>query len=182
MPNQYNLSQKKLTVQSIEEAMIILMKSKLLKEISISELCIKAGVSRMAFYRHFNSMQDVLVRYLTDQQKDFLTRIRAQNITEQTLIGYEYLSMIEREKEFYKSVFDAEQQWIMMDFMTEGINLANREFLHSTYRDKLQKEYMLSFYAGGYIALMAKWLKNNCSDSKEEILKLMLLHLDYSST
>ncbi len=179
MPNQYNLNQKRLTIQSIEEAMIILMKLKPFKEISISELCTKAGVSRMAFYRHFNSIQDVLVRYLKDQQKVFLHQIRKNKNIDQTYIGYRYLSMIENEKEFYKAIFDAELQWVFMDFMIEGINLVNREFIHSVYKDELQKEYMLSFYAGGYISLFAKWLKNDCKDSKSEILNLMLLHLDY---
>ncbi len=179
MPNQYNLNQKKLTIQSIEEAMIILLKDKPLKDIRINELCTRAGVSRMAFYRHFGSIKDVIVQYLKDQQSEFLGRIRLQANFDQTSIGYEYLSLIERDKEFYKSIFDAELQWVLMDFMVEGINFVNSEFLHSVYSDQLQKEYMLSFYAGGYISLFAKWLKHDCRDSKEEILDLMLLHLDY---
>ena len=181
MSNPYNLNQKMLSIRSIEEALLILMKKKAFKEISISELCKKAGVSRMAFYRHFHDIKEVLVRYLQDQQAEFIKQIRLNENIDQTYIGFEYLGVLERDKKFYKSIFDAELQWILMDFMIEGIRLVNREFIHSAFGDELQKEYMLSFYAGGYISLFAKWLKNDCRDSKQDILNLMLLHLDYQN-
>ena len=50
---------------SITEALLYLMKEKPLSEISISELCGKAGVSRISFYRNYSSMDDILVNHLT---------------------------------------------------------------------------------------------------------------------
>ena len=54
-----------LVIESMTEALMQLMRIKPLSEISISELCEKAGVSRLSFYRNFTSMDDILVQHLT---------------------------------------------------------------------------------------------------------------------
>ena len=54
-----------MVISSLSEALLLLMKQKPLAEISISELCSKAGVSRISFYRNFSSMDDILVKHLT---------------------------------------------------------------------------------------------------------------------
>ena len=43
-----------LVMESLTEALIQLMRKKPLAEIKISELCDKAGVSRVSFYRNFD--------------------------------------------------------------------------------------------------------------------------------
>lgn len=53
-----------IVVESITDALLILMKKKPLSEINVSELCNKAGVSRVSFYRNFTSLEDILLKYL----------------------------------------------------------------------------------------------------------------------
>lgn len=48
-------------INSLSEALILLLKEKPLKKIKISELCIRAGVGRVSFYRNFTSLEDILV-------------------------------------------------------------------------------------------------------------------------
>lgn len=52
-------------LESITTALLQLMKTKKLQSISVSELCLKAGVSRISFYRNFQSKDDILRQYLT---------------------------------------------------------------------------------------------------------------------
>lgn len=52
-------------IESLTMALIQLMEKKKLDDINISELCVKAGVSRVSFYRNFSSMGEILERYLT---------------------------------------------------------------------------------------------------------------------
>lgn len=59
-----------MVLESLSEALLQLMERKPLREINVSELCEKAGVSRVSFYRNYTSMEDILVRHLnrcTDQ-------------------------------------------------------------------------------------------------------------------
>lgn len=44
----------------ITEALLILIQKKNYRDISITEICAKAGVTRMSFYRNFRCKEDVL--------------------------------------------------------------------------------------------------------------------------
>ena len=52
--------------ESITEALLLLMNSKPFGQITITEIVKKAGVSRVSFYRNYESKEDVLVSYLDD--------------------------------------------------------------------------------------------------------------------
>lgn len=58
-----NQEMNQLTRESIETALLFLMEKKDLKQISISELVKKAGVSRNAFYRNYKSKEEILELY-----------------------------------------------------------------------------------------------------------------------
>ena len=49
-----------LVVENLSEALLQLMKKKPLIDINVTELCKRAGVSRISFYRNYNSMNDIL--------------------------------------------------------------------------------------------------------------------------
>ena len=46
--------------QKLAEALIELLNTSPLNEISVRELCNKAGVGRASFYRHFQSKEEIL--------------------------------------------------------------------------------------------------------------------------
>lgn len=47
--------------ERIRQALIDLMRQRSYEDISITDLCAQAGVSRMAYYRHFKNRQDILL-------------------------------------------------------------------------------------------------------------------------
>ena len=53
-----------LVIESLTDALLQIMEKKHLSEINISELCNRAGVSRISFYRNYSSLEDILVRHL----------------------------------------------------------------------------------------------------------------------
>lgn len=53
-----------MVVESLTQALLQLMEQKPLDKINVSELCGRAGVGRVSFYRNFASMDDILVQYL----------------------------------------------------------------------------------------------------------------------
>lgn len=57
---------KRLTRESIQDALIILMGKKEYSEISVTEIVQKAGVSRTAYYRNYSSKDDVLEHFLNE--------------------------------------------------------------------------------------------------------------------
>lgn len=60
---QSNKEANQLTKESIETALLFLLEKKDMKQISVSELVRKAGVSRNAFYRNYKSKEEILEVY-----------------------------------------------------------------------------------------------------------------------
>ena len=58
--NEYS---RQLTREALEDALITLMDRQEYSSISVTDLAKKAGVSRAAFYRNFNSIDEILDEY-----------------------------------------------------------------------------------------------------------------------
>ena len=56
----------------ITEALLSLLEKKEYKDISITEICKKAGVTRMSFYRNFESREDILFKKVRNVTDSFL--------------------------------------------------------------------------------------------------------------
>ena len=48
----------------IVESLFVLLKSKTIENIQVTEICKKAGVGRSTFYKHFNNKSDIINYYL----------------------------------------------------------------------------------------------------------------------
>lgn len=173
MPNAHNLAQKRLTRESIIEALLELMRRKPLGHISISELCGRAGVSRMAFYRHFDTMQGVLKGYFRDQQSQFLTWLRGHPDLSLYEIGTRFLQIIQRERSIYQATFSANLQWILADYMVSGVEQFRKEFHPLPAVSRTEAEYVIAYEAGGFLSIISKWLDRDCRDSKEELMAIL---------
>lgn len=64
----------------ISEALLILMKNKEFSKINVTDITEKAGVSRLTFYRNFETKQDVLRWNISRGIAEFMSNIDAKNI------------------------------------------------------------------------------------------------------
>lgn len=58
--------QKAVSRKLLKDALLVLMEEKDYQDISISQLCERAGVSRKTFYRHYNRIDDILKQLLQE--------------------------------------------------------------------------------------------------------------------
>lgn len=72
--------------ESITEALLRLMQKKNFYAISITELTHFAGVSRISFYRNFDSKEDVLIKHMHEHSIAAFADLKATNVRER-LIG-----------------------------------------------------------------------------------------------
>jgi AcrR family transcriptional regulator len=56
----------------LTEALLQLMIKKPFEDISVTDLCNRAGVTRMSFYRNFDSKEEILRQWITTITDDFL--------------------------------------------------------------------------------------------------------------
>ncbi|MDE6142426.1 MAG: TetR/AcrR family transcriptional regulator, partial [Bacilli bacterium] len=66
------IQSEKYVDEYIISALFTLMKKKKYEDISITEITNKAGVSRVSFYRNFNSKEDIIKKWIEDITDHFL--------------------------------------------------------------------------------------------------------------
>ncbi|MCR5232583.1 MAG: TetR/AcrR family transcriptional regulator, partial [Lachnospiraceae bacterium] len=81
------------TQERLQNALLELLETKELKEITVKEICDKAGISRNAFYQHYGYKEDLyeqMVARATEGIRDSLMPIiqDASAVREETIVSY----------------------------------------------------------------------------------------------
>ena len=152
--NEHNLKQNRIVCESLREALIILMEEKNYYKISISELCLKAGVSRMAFYNNYESKDELLRQIIYVETNKLIEKVGSP-FREKTNKEW-YIKMFECIKEehrYLNSIFNA-------DFKYEYLNAINDLVLHDESFSPKEK-YIRIMWAGGVVNTIIQWLETN---------------------
>ena len=149
------------TQEYIITALLQLLHKKAFSQISVTELCRKAGVSRMSFYRYFESREDVLKKWcagITDKfvaesginyRRDSLRRYFATLFAQ--VLQYRKMSCVLRRNGLL---------WIVRDDI-------DRVFFE-TYKD-VYDEYKMHFITGGIFNAYTLWVENGFRETPEEL-------------
>lgn len=161
----YNENLNKTICESLHTALLLLLKQKEYSKISITELCKKAGVSRMAFYNNFQTLDNLLENVVVEYNKTFIIYKIGSPFREYT--DYEwYVKLFESVKqnsEFLTTLFKA-------GFKEKYLSIINDIVLHNP-DIPTTKKYMRIIWAGGIVNAIIFWLENNMQEPIEEIAK-----------
>lgn len=146
--------------EKITNALLELMKEKDYDSISITDIVEKAGLSRVTYYRHFNSKEDIIKRYFQLTKEKFVKQAVGNSMAENNefmvlALFMFFKSNMEANKALRKSHLDK----MLLDYLTY-------EFMESL-PVKLDK-YFAIFLAGALFNVLVHWLDNDCKDSIEE--------------
>ena len=172
------------TALLMNEALLMLLEKKEYDFITVKEICEKAGVNRSTFYLHYESIDDLLFETIEMINKKFnevfsnqMVDINKDDrnslffITDAYLIPY--LNFIKENKKIYTLIHDKplifKKQQTFKKLYTElfSVILDRYGVLES------QKEYIFSYFSFGLVAVIQKWIENDCKDDIEEMAKLM---------
>lgn len=145
----------------ITEALLILLRDKEYKDISITEICKKAGVTRMSFYRNFESKEDILFKKVRNVTDSF---VKESDISykSDTVSSYfvKLFTHMQQQKELCSALNKAGLIYMVKDEF-------DRVFLN-TYKNDYD-EYKSLFLAGGIYNVFLFWLINDCRDDPETL-------------
>lgn len=97
-------------------ALMILMKQKKLEDITITKLTEKAGVSRMAFYRNYHSMTDIIVEYLEEHPFGFRENLTCENFDLQQQV-HDTFSYLLDNKTLINNLVSANLTYLFMNLL-----------------------------------------------------------------
>ena len=91
--------------ESLTEALFILMRKKPFEEITITEISKLAGVSRISFYRNFDSKEDILVKYLFEKSMDAFSKYQAQSTQEKLIAMFKSIDNLHETVDLLSHLF-----------------------------------------------------------------------------
>lgn len=166
--NQANI----LARECMVEALIRLLNTKPLSEISVTEIARKAGVSRMTYYRNYSSKEEIFTTYLEDIFETF--RNDTFKAEQQGGFFQKYENILycfhffEKHKEFILSL----DKCNMGDLLLQVLD----QYIQETYysEDKgIFFYYKLQALTGSLYNLYISWIRRGAQESGEKMAQII---------
>lgn len=165
-----NEESNRFTKECIETALLVLMKDKDFKDISITDIVTRAGVSRSAYYRNYASKEDILDNHLNTI---------VQTVTDSLDLQKRHSGDLD----FWLSVFDRVRTYsdkfsTILKAGFDGIILSsiNKTMLErvSKENDLFVEKYEVFFWNGAFFNLLKEWVSSGMKESDQEMAKICL--------
>ena len=155
------IQSKSLIVQSL----LYLMRKKSFHEIKITEICNKAGVSRLSYYRNFESKEDIVLYYFNNNFEKIMERIvMMDNISYKQLIEIlfsHFMEHLEDNKLFFRD------KLIYLISISSDDYL--KKFMKVVFKDNSHDDFILKFLQGGIMNIMIGLMTEEENHSAEDI-------------
>ncbi len=165
--NTANNRRRRESVERIEKVFIDMLQTKELNEISVSDICKRAGLNRTTFYANYTDIYG-----LADSIRDKLENEVSEVYQEEINTGFnsnDYLKLfkyIKANQLFYKTYFKLGYD-NNYRIITYDVNLAQEHFQNRFI------EYHMEFFKAGITKIIKMWIENGCQESPEDMFEII---------
>ncbi len=152
------------TKSMLKNALILLLNTKQLSSISITELCKKASINRNTFYSHFDSVHDLYNEMEELLIQDIQTTLKKPHSNKERLL--ELCITIRKHTALFKIAFNNEENYKTIN----KLFISTRNIFKFTYA---LNTYQYIYRESGSTAIIKRWVLNDCIESPEKIAKLL---------
>lgn len=159
----------------VAQAMMQLIREKPYAQISVSELCKTAGVSRQTFYSLFTCRENVVIftlqaQYCCSMQEEPRPAVSCRGEKLRMLCrGYsEYLV---RNRELIKLLVDNRIDYLLYNSFEEAFNASDCLFGGA---DPCLRRYASGFYAGGISCVARQYAREGCASGADQLEELLM--------
>lgn len=167
--SQFNQETNRLTKEALETALLLLLESKNLAQITVSELVAKAGVSRNAFYRNYKSKEDMLKGILIAVTRRIFRGLKDFNLKTQAYQAWLYLfNQAKQEARILSLAFQHHLEEVITSIVSKRFKAYQR------YRQSKTSTYATSFFSNAIVSVVGKWVADGMVVSVEEMASMGL--------
>ncbi|MBR2579010.1 MAG: TetR/AcrR family transcriptional regulator C-terminal domain-containing protein [Clostridia bacterium] len=160
-----NNARRQETINKIKRVFIDLLQDKDISQITVSEICKKAGISRNTFYLYFTDVYDLAEKFTDSYCSRFFARLSESKQDKKP--AAEFLSEVLE--------YMAENQAAFNAFFKV---YNHEETIKKQRKEQLDRNYDFWFFAYGQSAVVRKWLKNGCVESPAEIAEILAKYIN----
>ena len=150
----------------IIESLFNLMKKTKYTNISITEITEKAGVSRVSFYRNFDSKEDIIKKWISNTTDNFLNN---SNISYENDSSKDYFiklfTHLEKHKDKTTLIYNANLSYLLKNEFDNKLLTIYKEKYHN---------YKSYFIAGGIYNVFYYWLINGYKENPNELAEKLV--------
>ena len=165
--NTPNNRRKRQSMEKIEKVFLDLLQAKDISQISVSDICKRAGLNRTTFYANYTDIYG-----LADSIRDRLEAGLGDLYQEEINSGFNsnnYLKLFRHIKDnqiFYRTYFKLgyDNNYKILAYDTE---LAKKHFQNRCI------EYHMEFFKSGLTKIIKMWLENGCQETPEDMFEII---------
>ncbi len=164
-----NHEQKNFFRECLYTALMELMNKKPIQKIGIGELCSKAGVSRMTYYRNYRSKEDILAQHLSECYERFVSSLKSEENLNLDIICLRYFTFVKEEQDFFIRLVKSRLGVLFVDELGKYMAAVMEVFLPEV---KLPY-YIKSYIAGGFSKMSIDWISNGMDIPVEKMATML---------
>ncbi|MDV5978011.1 UNVERIFIED_CONTAM: TetR/AcrR family transcriptional regulator [Streptococcus canis] len=166
---QFNHEARQVARESMEIALMKLLENKPLRDITISELVTKAGVSRNAFYRNYGSKEAILEQLLTTVIRRIFRGLKQFDIKSQAYQAWLYLfTEAKKEAQLLKMIFKHHLHPLLTQLVTKRLKA------YQKWKEKKQSHYKQLFWSNAIVSVLSNWISDDMVIPAEEMAAMGL--------
>ncbi|MDD7428813.1 MAG: TetR/AcrR family transcriptional regulator [Oscillospiraceae bacterium] len=165
-----NEEANRITKECIQTALINLIAVKPFDKITITELVLKSGVSRMSFYRNYKSKEDVIIDMCTELEDQLTESIADDSFKKDPRSWYfELFSKVRAHEKEFTLLFSANMpQNITIRILSTAGGIFRRFPLSD------EEKYKASAWEGALFGIIFHWLSEGMERSPEEMADMCM--------
>ncbi|MWV61603.1 TetR family transcriptional regulator [Helicobacter saguini] len=188
---QNNAESKSLVKKCLQDSLLELMQTKKFESISITDIARRAGVSRNAYYRNYDSKEAILEELLQKiviESSSEMAKFDPILETKQTWIAL--LNITKKYYKEYKMLINAGLSQAIQDTFVKNLHkntmrdfsqslhnldskkLGNMEFFNNKSSNKSAIFYSNHYYIGGICSTLFAWIQNDMNENVETIANI----------
>ncbi|MCM1367997.1 MAG: TetR/AcrR family transcriptional regulator [Roseburia sp.] len=166
------------TAVKLDRAFIELLDTREFSEISVKDVCEKAGVNRSTFYLHYENTYDLLKETQDYIMEKFWDSFDGKSLSKDlTNVPVEELNFISPEYLMPYLEFIKQNKFLFKVYMQNlnsfDSNATSGFFLNEVFipilekngvTDKTVADYMMRYYLTGITAVVSEWVRRDCAD------------------
>ena len=159
---------------SIEQALLALLRERPYRDIAIREITERAGLSRQTFYLHFADKDAVLTRYLLRVFDGILRRIEAEKVESVAALIAVYTSIVEENADFFTSLAENKLTGLVCRLYSERL-VALPPVLWRRREPEAAPEnrFCNAFWVAAFVETYALWLLEGRKTERDEINRII---------
>lgn len=152
--------------ECIIDAFLLILSEKNLQDITVTELCKKAGVARITFYKYYKTINDVLKATVDYKFKEFKVELNnAPHNSDLKHSLHTFVALIRSMHKPLESLAKANMSGILLQYFTDAfLTLFPSVFNNEDYS---KAKYL--FLSGGIFNILSEWNATGMKESTKQI-------------